>query len=117
VPQRPRYDAEQTASRSDHVYTRALFSMSSGLGRMVACAVIALASRTVPAEPVEMLPNRGGEKINERIQPTYLGVQNSGEIQPSPLPRTGDRAIRPIARPHEWKVFNLYHAESDFVAG
>jgi hypothetical protein len=91
--------------------------MSSGLGRMFACAVIALASRTVPAEPVEMLPNRGGEKINEKIQPTYFGVQNSGEIQPSPLPRTGDRAIRPIARPHEWKVFNLHYAESDFIAG
>jgi hypothetical protein len=64
--------------------------------------VVLLLGKGVSAEPVELLPNGGGEKVNERTLPTHFGVQNAGEIQSSPLPRSGNRAIRLIARPHEW---------------
>lgn len=69
-------------------------------GFLVAFATI-LALRG-EAAPIELLPNGGGEKINEKMMPTYFGVQNAGEIASSPLPRSGDRAVRLIARPHEW---------------
>jgi hypothetical protein len=64
------------------------------------CALV-LAQR-LPAAPIELLPNGGGEKINEKMMPKYFGIQNAGEIASSPLPRSGDRAVRLIARPHEW---------------
>lgn len=76
--------------------------MNGGLRHIVAWAVIALASLTVRAEPIELLPNGGGEKINDKMMPTYFGIQNAGEIASSPAPRSGDRAVRLIARPHEW---------------
>jgi hypothetical protein len=61
----------------------------------------------VQAEPIELLPNGGGEKINEKMAPTHFGIQNAGEIVSSPLARSGDRAVRLIARPHEWK-FSIF---------
>jgi hypothetical protein len=76
------------------------------LGRAAfACAMILAAA--VQAEPIELLPNGGGEKINEKMTPTDFGIQNAGEIVLSPLPRSGDRAVRLIARPHEWK-FSIF---------
>jgi len=78
--------------------------MSGGWGCIVACVVIALASRTVRADPVELLPNGGGEKINDKMIPSYFGVQNAGEIASIPAPRSGDRAVRLAARPHEWNA-------------
>jgi hypothetical protein len=68
----------------------------------VLCGCVMALVRGVPAAPIELLPNGGGEKINEKMMPVYFGVQNAGEITPSSLSRTGDRAVRLIARPHEW---------------
>lgn len=59
------------------------------------------------AAPIELLPNGGGEKINDKMIPTHFGVQNAGEIAASSLPRSGDRAVRLIARPHEWN-FSIF---------
>ena len=68
----------------------------------IVCGWSLVFARAMPAAPIELLPNGGGEKINEKMMPTYFGVQNAGEIASSPLPRSGDRAVRLIARPHEW---------------
>jgi hypothetical protein len=68
----------------------------------VLCGCALVLARALPAAPIELLPNGGGEKINEKVMPMYFGVQNAGEIASSPLPRSGDRAVRLIARPHEW---------------
>jgi hypothetical protein len=81
--------------------------MGTPLLRMGAWTWVVTFAALSCAAPVELLPNGGGEKINERNIPTYFGVQNAGEISSSPLPRTGDRAVRLIARPHEWK-FSIF---------
>jgi hypothetical protein len=59
------------------------------------------------AAPVELLPNGGGEKLNEQTAPVYFGVQNAGEIRSTRHARSGDRAVRLMARPHEWK-FSIF---------
>lgn len=70
--------------------------------RAIIWACAAIVASVSSADPIELLPNGGGEKINEKMTPTYFGVQNAGEIVASSLPRSGDRAVRLISRPHEW---------------
>jgi hypothetical protein len=76
-------------------------------GTLAAFAHLLLQAAAAMGEPVELLPNGGGEKINAQMAPVYFGVQNAGEIRSSPHPRSGDRAVRLISRPHEWK-FSIF---------
>ncbi len=68
--------------------------------------VVLFVSFVVPClahgDPVELLPNAGCEKINDKMQPSYFGVQNAGEIISIPESRKGQRAVRLVAKPHEW---------------
>lgn len=75
--------------------------------RGIVCVAAMLGSGALFADPVELLPNGGGEKINDKTLPTHFGVQNAGDIQSSSLPRSGARAIRLSARPHEWN-FSIF---------
>ena len=68
----------------------------------IAVAVMVLATALSQAQPIELLPNGGGEKINDRQDPAYWGAANSGELVSIREARTGDRAVRLAARPHEW---------------
>ena len=102
--------------RSTSPVSRECVDHNRSAGRSWPRVILAVAALTILwslpiavafAAPVELLPNGGGEKINEKALPLYFGVQNSGEIRASDLPRSGERAVRLIARPHEWK-FSIF---------
>jgi hypothetical protein len=69
---------------------------------LMASVQLLLGAAAVHANPIELLPNGGGEKVNDKTSPFYFGVQNAGEIRSTRHARSGDRAVRLISQPHEW---------------